>query len=93
MSSNESWVTEKATEFYDALLCRLREEAAIHASLRNLIKLEQTKNNEAHLELMALRVDKQTLSDKLFVKERVQHIFRNVLNKVERDARDPMFLR
>jgi hypothetical protein len=72
MSSNESWVTEKVTEFHNALLCRFREEAAIHASLRNLIKLEQTKNNEARLELMALRVHKQILSDKLFVKECVQ---------------------
>jgi len=68
MSFNESWVTEKITVFHNALLCRFREEAAIQASLRNLIKLEQTKNNNAQLELMALRSDKQTLSDKLFVK-------------------------
>jgi hypothetical protein len=90
MSSNESWVTEKATEFYDALLCRFREEAAIHASLRNLIKLEQTKNNEAQLELMALRVYKETLSDNLFVKECVQNIFRNVFNKADGYARVSM---
>ena len=77
MSSIESWVTERVTEFHDGLVCRFREEAAIHASLRNLVKLEQTKNNVAQLELMALRVDKQTLSDKLFVKECVQNIFRN----------------
>jgi hypothetical protein len=83
MSSNESWVTERVTEFHDGLVCRFREEAAIHASLRNLIKLEQTKNNVAQLELMALRVDKQTLSDKLFVKECIQNIIRNVLNKAD----------
>ena len=74
MSSNESWVTEKVTEFHNALLCRYGEEAAIQESLRNLIKLEQTKNNKVQLELMALRVDKQTLSDKLFFKECVQKI-------------------
>ena len=59
MSSNKSWVTERVTEFHDGLVIRFREEAAIHASLRNLIKLERTKNNVAQLELMALRVDKQ----------------------------------
>jgi hypothetical protein len=58
MSSNESRVTERVTEFYDGLVRRFREEAAIHASLRNLIKLEQTKNNVAQLKLMALRVKK-----------------------------------
>ena len=59
MSSNESWVTEKITEFHNALLCRFREEVAIQASFRNVIKLEQTKFNNAQLELMALRVDNQ----------------------------------
>ena len=37
---------------------------------------------------MALRVDKQTLSDKLFVKECVQEIFSNIRRKAERDAKD-----
>jgi hypothetical protein len=42
---------------------------------------------------MALREDNQTLLDKLFVKGCVQEIFRNVLNKADRYARDAMFLR
>jgi hypothetical protein len=91
MSSNESWVTEKVTEFHNALLCRFREEAAIQASFRNLIKLKQPKyNNNAELELMALRVDKQTLSDKLFVKECVNNKFSNVWRKADLHARDSM---
>ena len=90
MSSNESWVSEKVTEFHAALLNRFREEAVIQASFRNLIGLEQTKNNAAQLELMALRVDKKTLSDKLFVKYCVQNIFSNVWSKAERDAKDSM---
>ena len=57
MSSNESWVNEKVTEFHNALLCRFREDAAIQARFRNLIKLEHTKHDKAQLELMALRVD------------------------------------
>ena len=93
MSSNESWVTEKVTEFHDVLLCRFREQAAIHASLRNLIKPEETKNNKAQLELMTLRVDKQILSDTLFVKECLKNSFINVLNKADGDARYSMFLR
>ncbi len=93
MSSNESWVTEKVTELHNALIYRFREEAAIHASLRNLIKLDQTKNNKAQLQLIALRVHNQTLSDKLFVKECVHNFFRNVLNKADGYARHSMFLR
>ncbi len=72
-SNNESWVTEKVTEIHNALLCSFREDAAIQASFRNLIKLEQTKNNKAQLELMALRVNKKTLLDKLFLKDCVQN--------------------
>ncbi len=83
MSSNESWVTKKVTEFHNALLCRFREEALIQASFRNLIQLDQ-------LELMALRVDKKTLSDKFWVKDCVQNIFINVWSKAERDAKDSM---
>jgi len=90
MSSNESWVSEKVTEFHAALLNRFREEAVIQASFRNLIGLEQTKNNAAQLELMALREEKKTLSDKLFVKECVQKIFSNVWSKAERDAKASM---
>jgi hypothetical protein len=55
---------------------------------RNLIKLGHTKNNNAHIELMAFRVDKQTLSDKLFVKECVQYFFSNVWRKADCHARD-----
>ena len=90
MSSNESWVSEKVTEFHAALLNRFREEAVIQASFRNLIGLEQTKNNAAQLELMALREEKKTLSDKLFVKDCVQKIFSNDWSKAERDAKDSM---
>jgi hypothetical protein len=93
MSSNESWVTEKVTEFHNALFCRFREEATIHASFRNVIKLEQTKFNNAQLQLMAFRVENQTLSDKLVVKGCVQENFRYVLNKADRYARDALFLR
>ena len=87
MRSNESWVTEKVTEYHNALLSRFKEEAAIQISLRNLIKLEQTKNNKVQLGLMALRVDKQTLPDKLFVKECVQEIFSNVRRQSPRSPR------
>jgi len=74
MSSNESWVTEKVTEFHDAVIRRFREEAAIHASLSTLIILEQMKNNEDQLELIALRTHKQTLSDK-FIRQRM-HVYK-----------------
>ena len=90
MTSNESWVSEKVTEFHAALLNRFREEAVMQASFRNLIGLEQTKNNAAQLELMALREEKKTLSDKLFVKDCVQKIFSNVWSKAERDAKASM---
>ena len=93
MSSNESWVIEKVTEFHNALICRFREEIAIQTSFRNVIKLEQTKFNNAQLQLMALRKHNQTLSDKLFVKGCVQEIFSNVLNKADLHAKDSMFLR
>jgi hypothetical protein len=39
---------------------------------------------------MALRVDKQTLSDKLFVKECAHELVSNVWRKAERDAKDFM---
>ena len=76
MSNNESWVTEKVTEFHNALISCFREEAAIQTSLRNVVTLEQTKFNKAELQLMALRKDNQALLDKLFVKGCVQEIFR-----------------
>ncbi len=42
---------------------------------------------------MALRVDKKTLSDKLFVKDCVQKIFSDVWSKAERDAKDSMVVK
>ncbi len=72
------------------MLCRFREETAIQASFRNLIELEQTKNNKAQLELIALRVDKKTLSDTLFVKVCVHTNSVIFWSKAERDAKDSM---
>ena len=53
----------------------------------------QTKINEAQLELMALRVHKKPLSEKMFVKEGEQENFSNVWSKAERDAKDSIVLR
>ena len=63
MSSNESWITEKVTEFQNALLRRFGEEAAIQTSYRNVITLEQKKFNDAQLEIIDLRAKLQTLKD------------------------------
>jgi hypothetical protein len=93
MSSNDSWVTEKVTEFHNALISRFREEAAIQTSFRNVIQLEQRKFNDAQLQIVALRKDIQTLKDKLFVKGWVQGIFSNVLNEADRHARDARIIR
>ena len=78
MSSNKSWVTEKVTEFQNALLRRFGEEAAIQTSYRNVITLEKKKFNDAQLEIIDLRAKLQTLKDKLFVRGWVQEIFMNV---------------
>ena len=93
MSSNDSWVTEKVTEFHNALISRFREEAAIQTSFRNVIQLEQRKFNDAQLQIFALRKDIQTLKDKLFVRGWVQGIFSNVLNEADRHARDARIIR
>ncbi len=83
MTFNDSWETQKVTEFQNALLSRFGEEKAIQSSLRNLVKLGQSEINKLQLDLIAKRKDLQILSDEFIVKQCVQDISSNVIKTAE----------
>ena len=86
MSSSESWVLEKLEELTTALVGRFGEEAAIQTSCKNLVTLEQSKNNKLQLDLLALQSKYDLLSDKLFIKKWVQDRFMRVVLKAEEET-------
>ena len=87
MSSSESWALEKLAELTTALVGRFGEEAAIQTSFKNLVTLEQSKNNKLQLDLLALQSKYDLLSNKLFIKKWVQDRFMRVVLKAEEETR------
>ncbi len=64
-----------------ALVGQFEEEAAIQTSFKNLVTLDQSKNNKLNLDLLVLQSNYDLLTNKFFIKKSVQNMFMRVMLK------------